>query len=206
MRLLFTALAALALAQCAGAPEAEETPRRRVPDGGTVIIGIAEAASNTSPTYRMLWRRLDDTGAFADLGGDRDFEVRSHEGGSIRVGGIPGEFVTAELEPGIYALDSVFAVIEDRRVSYAANGVIVGPERPSFEIEAGEVIYLGIWQVDLDVTTATATPWRLEESDLRAVLRESEGIRGDVRMRQVQPRDVQCAPRRLSSRSQRQVC
>ena len=31
----------------------------------------------------------------------------------MRVRGIPGEFTHAEVEPGIYALDSVFALIRD---------------------------------------------------------------------------------------------
>lgn len=205
MRLLFTALAGLALAQCAGAPD-EAPPRPRVPGGSTVIIGIAESVSNTSPTYRMLWRRLDASGAFTGMGGNRDFEIGTHEGGSIRVRGIPGEFVTAEIEPGVYALDSVFALIEERRVTYAANGVVFGPERPTFEVRAGEAIYLGIWQVDLDVTTAVARPWRLEEEDLRAVLHEADTIHGDVRVRQTQTRAVPCTPHRINSRSQRQVC
>lgn len=171
-----------------------------------VIIGIAEAAENTSPSYTLLWRRLDENGAFMRYGARRIFEARSESGDGVQIAGIPGEFILSEIEPGTYALDSVFAIVRDRRVNYSANGVIRGPERPSFEVGPGEAIYLGIWQTNLDEVVAVTRPWRLDQRDLDAVLRETESVVGPVRLVEPQTRSVACAPYRLADNSQRQVC
>ena len=79
MRLLFAMAAALMVAQCA----TPEDKRFRVGDAanGFVVIGVAEAQSNTSPIYTWLWRRLDANGAFLDYDGDPIFEPRTHGGG-----------------------------------------------------------------------------------------------------------------------------
>jgi hypothetical protein len=207
MRALFVILAALVLAQCASSDE-EDDDRFRVgvSDRSFVIIGVAEAASNTSAEYEMLWRKLDGAGDFARIGGDTAFQAETNEGGALRIRGIPGEFLLREIEPGDYALDSVFAVIEDDRVNYIAQGLVQGPERPSFEVRPGEAVYLGIWQVDIEDSSAVTRLWRMSEADLRAVLREQDDVLGDVRMRDTQTRAVPCTPQRLNNRSQRQVC
>ena len=204
MRVLMAIVACLLVAQCAS----REDRRFRVGEAPTsyVIIGIAEAAENTSPSYTMLWRRLDQEGAFMRYGARRIFEARSESGDGVQVAGIPGEFILSEIEPGTYALDSVFALIRDRRVNYSANGVIRGPERPAFEVRPGEAVYLGIWQANLVDTTAVVAPWRLDQSDLDAVLRETGAVVGTVRSIEPQTRAVTCAPYRIASNSQRQVC
>lgn len=204
MRPLFAILAALVLAQCALGAE------RRFNVGADprayVVIGVAESSSQTDPRYTMLWRRLDADGAFTEYEGDNFFEARTHARGSVRVRGIPGEFEMFAVEPGVYALDSVFAVIRDNNVDYFANGVIVGPERPAFEVRAGEAVYLGIWQMDLNETTAVTRLWRLQESDARAVMREAETVVGGVRLRETHTRAVPCSPRPLTRVSRRQGC
>ncbi|MBC7767784.1 MAG: hypothetical protein H7124_03275 [Phycisphaerales bacterium] len=204
MRPIFAMLAMLVLAQCA----TPEDTRFRVGEAprAFVVIGIAEAQSNTSPRYTMLWRRLDAQGRFTTFNDDTIFQPRTHMGNSVRVRGIPGEFAMAEVEPGVYALDSTFALIEDRRVNYSANGVIVGPERPSFEVRPGEAVYLGIWQLDLEAVTAVARPWRLDQADAAAAMRDANAVVGSVTLRQVQTRAVPCTPRQLNPRSQRQIC
>lgn len=204
MRVLMAIMACLVVAQCASPGD----KRFRVGQAPTsyVIIGIAEAAENTSPSYTILWRRLDPDGNFMRYGDRRIFEARSESGDGIQVVGIPGEFILSEVEPGTYALDSAFALIRDRRVNYSANGVIRGPERPSFEVRPGEAVYLGIWEADLVDVAATARPWRLQQSDLDAVLRETDAVVGPVRMVETQTRAVPCAPYRLRANSQRQVC
>jgi hypothetical protein len=176
-----------------------------------VVIGVAEAGANTSPRYTMLWRRVEG-GAFTPLGSglpytaQRSFEVQTESSGSVRVRGVPGEFFMIELPPGTYALDSVFAEVRENRVSYVANGVVQGPARPAFDVRAGEAVYLGIWETNLDEVVAVARLWRLDQGDLRAVLRRGRNVVGEVSVRQTQMRAVPCAPRRLSSNSQRQVC
>lgn len=207
MRHLFAILAALMLAQCASS----EDDRFRVgasPDA-FVIIGVAEAQANASAQYRMLWRRVGPDGRFMDIDDDdNSFEATTNARGTLVIRGIPGEFKLAEIEPGTYALDSVFGVLRDRRVNYVAQGLIAGPERPSFEVRPGEAIYLGIWQVNLSETSAIAEPWRLDERDLRAVMRRAdEEVAGSVVLRETRTRAVPCeAPRRLSNLSQRRVC
>lgn len=204
MRFLFAILAALAVAACAGSKDERfrvgQSPR------AFVIIGVAEAAENTSARYDMLWRRLDQAGQFLPLHEETSFMAETNKRGSVRVRGIPGEFTLVEVDPGVYALDSVFGLIPAERVNYIANGLIEGPERPSFEVRAGQAVFLGIWQVDLDETTAVARPWRLSEADLRAVLAEQNEVLGDVRMRETQTRAVTCTPRRMNNQTQRQVC
>lgn len=204
MRVIFAILACLAAAQCAS----PEDRRFRVGETPTsyVIIGIAEAAENTSPSYTVLWRRLDENGAFMRYGARRIFEARSESGDGVQVRGIPGEFILSEIEPGTYALDSVFALIRDRRVNYSANGVVRGPERPSFEVRPGEAVYLGVWEANLEDVVAVVRPWRLEQSDLDAVLRETDAVIGPVRLAETQTRSVACLPYRLNTVSQRQVC
>ena len=205
MRFVLAMLGALLAAHCA---TSEEDRRFRVGESerAFVIIGVAESSANTSPRYTMLWRRLDSSGAFTRLSGDSAFEARTHTGGAVRVRGIPGEFVMAEIDPGVYALDSVFAVIRDQNVNYSANGVILGPERPTFEVRPGEAVYLGIWQMDLEDVTAVTRPWRLDEADVRAALTQNEAIVGRARVRQTYTRSVPCEPHQLNPRSQRQAC
>jgi hypothetical protein len=101
----------------------------------------------------------------------------------------------------------VFAVIRENNVDYVANGVIAGPERPSFEVRPGEAVYLGIWEVDIEDNIAVARPWRLDTADLRALMREAdEEVAGEVRVRETVTRAVACAPHRLSNLTQRQIC
>jgi len=204
MRRTVAILACVLLAQCAlpGGKRFRAGDEER----SYVIIGIAEAAENTSPQYSVLWRRLDADGNFMRYGRRRLLEAHSKSGDNKQVPGIPGEFVFAEVAPGTYALDSVFALIEDGRVNYTANGLIRGPERPSFEVRPGEAIYLGIWQVNLVDAAAVVRPWRLEQSDLDAVLREADPVIGPVRMVETQTRAVPCVPYRLNTVSTRQVC
>jgi len=204
MRLIFAMLAAVMAAQCATAEDTRfrvgESPR------ALVVIGVAESSANATPLYSVLWRRLDESGAFTQFDDDTVFEARTQHDDAIRVRGVPGEFIIAEVEPGIYALDSVFALIRDDRVNYSANGVIVGPERPSFEVRAGEAVYLGIWQADLEDVTAVVRPWRLDQAEGEAVMREADAAVGAIRAREVRTRAVACTPHRLNSRSQRQIC
>ncbi len=204
MRLIFAMVAALCVAQCATSEDTRfrvgESPR------ALVVIGLAEAASSDAPSYTMLWRRIDENGAFTSLESNTTFEPRTDANDSVRVRGLPGEFAVAEVEPGIYALDSIFALIRARRVNYSANGVITGPERPSFEVRAGEAVYLGIWEAQLEETNAVVRPWRLDQADANAVMREADAAIGLVQVRQVQTRAVVCTPTRLNSRSQREVC
>lgn len=205
MRLVFAILGAMALAQCVTA----EDRRFHVGESANalVIIGLAESADNTSARYSQLWRLIDAGGAFSEHDGRTTFEPESNTGGSIRVRGIPGEFFAFEVEPGAYALDSVFGVIRDDRVNYIAEGLIIGPERPSFDVRPGEAVYLGIWQADLNGVNAVTRLWRLGESDLRAVLAaEDEIVVGSVRVRETHERAVPCAPHRRSTMSQRQIC
>jgi hypothetical protein len=204
MRFVVLILSALALAACA----TSEDGRFRVgeSENSFVIIGVAEASGNREARYTLLWRQLDAAGGFTEHDGRTTFEAQTNEGDTVRVRGVPGEFEMLQIEPGVYALDSVFAVIRDRRVDYVAEGLILGPERPAFEVRPGEAIYLGIWQADIEDVRAVTRPWRLEESDLRAVLSNSDQISGRVRIREVQTRSVPCAPHRLNSRSRRQVC
>lgn len=203
-------LAAFALTACA-TPGEDARFRVGASENAFVVIGVAEAGANTSPRYTMLWRRVED-GAFAPMGSglpftaQRGFQVETESGGSVRVRGIPGEFFLIELPPGTYALDSVFAEIREDRVSYVANGVVPGPARPAFDVRAGEAVYLGIWETDLNEVVAVTRLWRLDESDLRAVMRRQDAIVGDVSMRATQLRAVPCAPHRLSNATQRQVC
>jgi hypothetical protein len=91
-------------------------------------------------------------------------------------------------------------------VNYSANGVIAGPERPSFEVRAGEAVYLGIWEAQLEDTNAVVRPWRLDQADANAVMREADAAIGPVQSRQVSTRAVACTPTRLNPRSQRQIC
>ncbi|MBL8548288.1 MAG: hypothetical protein JNL81_17640 [Hyphomonadaceae bacterium] len=204
MRVIMAILACLVVAQCAS----REDKRFHVGEAPTayVIMGIAEADENTSPSYTVLWRRLDANGAFMRYGARRIFEARSESGDGIQLPGIPGEFILSEIEPGTYALDSTFATVRDGRITYTANGLIRGPERPTFEARPGEAVYLGIWQTNIEETFATVRPWRLERSDLEAVLREADPVVGGVRMVQTQDRAIACNPFRLNEVSTRQVC
>lgn len=204
MRFLFVILSAFVLTECATGQD----DRFRVGEapGGLAIIGVAETADEREPAFTMLWRRLDDAGAFSAYSGRSIFEARTNSDDSVRVRAIPGEFAVAQLEPGVYALDSVFAVVRDGRLNYIAQGVIEGRQRPAFEVRAGEAIYLGIWELDLDGANAVGRPWRLDGADLRAVTRAAGATIGEVRLRETYTRDVACQPHRLNNISQRQVC
>ena len=206
MRRLLAIAATFVLAQCA-TPQQDNRFRVGAEQQALVFIGIAEATGNTSPIYTMLWRRLDPaTGAFLPDGGGANFEVRTDDGNSVRISGTPGEFEFARVTPGVYALDSVFALIPSGHVNYFAPGVIVGPDRPTFEVRAGEAIYLGIWQVTLNDTNAVTQLWRLDPRDADAVTRRANQTIGAVVSRETGSRAVQCAPHRLSSITQRQIC
>lgn len=199
MRFVFVVMAVLALSQCASAI--------RPPAGrAIVIVGVAEAPDNIDPRYTMLWRKVDEErGRFTDHGGRRMVEFTTHSPGSVRVEGIPGEFEVAEVEPGLYALDGMFATLREGVITYTAQGSIVGPERPGFEARPGEVVYLGIWQASLDGHLAVVRPWRLDEGDLRAVAREA-GIEGEVHLRATRAVQVPCAPHRMHPSLTREIC
>lgn len=206
MRHLLAILATLVLAQCAN----KEDDRFRVGESprAYVIIGVAESASNTAESYRMLWRQVGDNGHFiANYNGRNSFEPLTNSRSSTRVQGIPGEFEMFEVDPGVYALDSVFATLSERNVVYFANGVVQGPARPSFEVRPGDAVYLGIWQLTLNEVVAVGRPWRLDEADLRAVMRAArDPIIGAPVVRDAPMRDVPCAAHRLNTITQRQVC
>lgn len=196
-------LALLTLAQGAMAREFVVGHEERA----LIIIGVAEQASEAEPAYSMLWRRITDDGTFGEWDDDSAFEARTSDDDTVRVRGVPGEFTFIEVPPGAYALDSVFAEIEERGLRYFANGAVVGPSRPSFEVAAGEAVYLGIWLAQMDPINATATAalWRLDGSDARAAVGPSEDIEGQVRMREMRMLDVPCAPRRMGM-SRREIC
>jgi len=199
MRFVFVLMAVLALSQCVSARE--DRPGR-----ATVIVGLAEAPDNVAPRYTMLWRRVDEAnGAFEPHGGRRMVEFTTHSGGTVRVAGAPGEFKVAEVEPGRYALDGVFAVLSEGAVTYTAQGSIIGPERPSFEARAGEVIYLGLWQASLDGHLAVVRPWRIDQADARAVA-QAAGIEGAVAIRLTETAAVPCTPRRMHPSLTREIC
>lgn len=204
MRLIFAILSMLALAQCA-TPGADRRFVAGSAEDAYVVIGIAKAPNIDTPRYDMLWRMLDERGRFADYDDERSLNVETNSN-SIRIRGIPGEFITARVRPGVYALDSVYAIIRDARVNYYADGVVIGPERPAFEARAGEAIYLGIWQVDLEDTRAVTRPWRVDAADMRAAVAEIDDLVGDVRIRHTTTRAVPCTPQRLGPISQRQIC
>lgn len=209
MRFVFALLGAVLLAQCASKPEERDDGFRvGQSDRAFVIIGVAESSSNTSATYDMLWRRLDQNGNFTPEvdGGRTAFQAETNERGTIRIRGIPGEFMMREIAPGTYALDSVFATIRDERVNYIANGVVGGPDRPAFDVAPGEAIYLGIWETNIEDVTAVARPWRLNAADLRAVVDRQDRVAGEVRLRETYTRAVPCTPQRYNNRSQRQIC
>ncbi len=168
MRFVVLILGALALAQCASAQS--ERFQVDASNRAFVIIGVAEAPGNREARYTLLWRLLDEGGAFTEYESRTSFEAQTNERDTVRLRGIPGEFEMLEVDPGVYALDSVFATIRADRVDYVANGVISGPDRPAFEVRPGEAVYLGIWQVDIEDVRAVTRPWRLDERDLRAVL------------------------------------
>lgn len=203
MRLIWALIGCLVLAQCASREDNRfqvgASPR------AFVIIGAAESAANMSPRYSMLWRRLDAQGAFMPIDDNTSIEARTSAGGA-RVAGIPGEFVMAEVEPGVYALDGVFALIPDRNVNYVAQGVVTSPERPVFEVRPGEAVYLGIWEMNLQEDRAVTRLWRLEQADVDAAIAEVNPIVGQVRAEQTQLRAVACTPHRFSNTSTRQIC
>jgi hypothetical protein len=204
MRILLAMLAALTLTQCASSED--ERFRVGASPRSFVIIGVAEAAANTQPYYVMLWRRLDQGGAFTEYEERNIFEPRTNARGSARVRGIPGEFIAAEIDPGVYALDSVFALLRDRRVNYVANGVVRGPERPAFEVRPGEAVYLGIWEMNLVDAAPVTRLWRMDQADARAAQRATRAVVGELRMRATHIRAAPCSPHQPSSLSQRQVC
>jgi hypothetical protein len=205
MRILFVVLGALVLAQCASG--GDERFRVGQSDDALVIIGVAETSDNRDPRYSLLWRRLTADGTFADYDDARSIDARTHSETSLRIEGIPGEFDLYRVNPGVYALDSVYATLREHGVIYYAHGLVQGPERPSFEVRPGEAIYLGIWELDIDGANAVARPWRLNESDLAAVQREAgRRLIGAPHLGRVDARPVPCAPRRMGNVGQRQVC
>jgi len=198
--------AAFALAQCASSRD-EEGFRVGESENALVVLGVAEAADATQADYAVLWRRVDpETRAFTDLGGGRSIELQTNSGSTVRVPGLPGEFAVFEVEPGAYALDGVFATIEDGRVVYIAEGLITGEERPGFDVVAGEAVYLGIWEATLDGHHASVRPWRLNEADMQAVLRAADLDLDQMRLQETDVRAVTCAPRFVSSFSRRRIC
>jgi len=203
MRLIFAIWVAVALAGCV----TPDDDRFQVgqSDKALVIIGLAESAENTSARYSQLWRQLNGAG-FQEYDDRYLFQPETNTRGSIRVRGVPGEFFVFEVRPGIYALDGVFAIIPENRVNYVADGLVEGPARPSFEVRAGEAVYLGIWQTDIDDVRAVSRMWRLDDADLRAVLASEDLVVGPVSLRETPERDVPCAPRRVSNLSQRRIC
>jgi hypothetical protein len=204
MRILLTLLAMLALTQCATAPDRFAVGRS---EQAFVIIGLAEAYDATESRYDMLWRKLaPGADAFTDYDDARSFQAETNSDDTLRIDGVPGEFTLVEIPPGAYALDSVFGRIRDGRVDYIAQGVVAGPERPMFEVRAGEAVYLGIWQASLDNSSVVARPWRLSEDDLSEVVRAARNPRGAVTLRETSMRAIACAPHRISDYSQRQIC
>jgi hypothetical protein len=198
MRLIVAIVAVLALCQCASPRASTARP--------IVIVGLAEAPDQVAPRYTMLWRKVDpDTGAFENRGGRRMIEFTTYSRGTLRVPGLPGEFEMAEVEPGRYALDGVYAELREGAITYTAQGNIIGPERPSFEARPGEIIYVGIWQASLDGHTAVVRPWRLDEADLRAVA-EAGGVKGAVHLRAAQAYAVPCMPHRMHPSLSREIC
>ena len=128
MRLLFVILS---LCQCASSPG--ETRGRAI-----VIVGLAEAPDHVEPRYTMLWRKIDADGAqFGPHGGRRVIEFSTHTTDTVRAPGLPGEFAVAEVEPGHYALDGVYASLREGAVTFTAQGSTIGPERPGFQARAG---------------------------------------------------------------------
>lgn len=204
MRFLFAIAAILVLNACAS----DEDSRFRVGENPSafVIIGVAESASEREPAYTMLWRRLGPDGAFLPYGGRTIFEANTNANATLRLEELPGEFALARIEPGVYGLDSVFAVLRENGLSYIAQGVVQGPERPAFEVRPGEAIYLGIWEMDVSGIEARTRLWRLDEADMRLVVRAADPTIGQVQLRETETRSAPCSPRQLGNLSQRQVC
>lgn len=204
MRLFFAILATLALASCI----TPDDDRFHVgqSDRSFVIIGLAESAENTSARYSLLWRMIDGEG-FAEFDDRYLIQAETNSRGSIRVRGVPGEFLVFEVRPGTYALDGVYAIIRDRSVNYVADGLIEGLARPAFDVAAGEAVYIGIWQSNIEDVRAVARLWRLDDADLRAALNSTEElVVGPVRLRETYERAVACTPRRVNTLSQRRIC
>ncbi len=204
MRLLLSTGAALLAAGCAAG--GDERFQVGVGADAMVVIGVAESFDQRDPSYRMLWRRVGGDGRFMAFDGPNAFEVETNDADTVRVTGLPGEFAFQRVAPGVYALDSVFALIREDRVNYVAEGVVTGPERPSFEIAAGEALYLGIWQMDLEGANAVTRPWRLEQTDMQMVLRRADAVAGSATLRATEPRAVPCEPRRMNNLTQREIC
>ncbi|MBL8530302.1 MAG: hypothetical protein JNK94_01075 [Hyphomonadaceae bacterium] len=207
VRLIAVAAASLLAAQCT-TPREQDLFRVGSNANALIVIGVAEAAEAQHPEYAVLWRQIDErTGAFEQITARRMVEARTNSSETLRVAGLPGEFTVVEVEPGVYALDSVFATIPDGRVTYIAPGLIEGPERPSFEARRGEAVYLGIWEASLVDHSAVVRPWRLTEEDT-ALLSRATGrtVIGGLTPRETTLRAAPCTPRYLSSFSQRQIC
>ncbi|MBL8537421.1 MAG: hypothetical protein JNM59_08465 [Hyphomonadaceae bacterium] len=205
MRIVLIVCAAFFLAQCASGGD----DRFRVshsPDA-LVIVGIAETSDNRDPRYSLLWRKLDEAGAFADYDDARSINARTHSDTSLRLRGIPGEFDFHRVPPGTYALDSAYATLQENGVTYTAQGLVQGPDRPSFEVRAGEAIYIGIWEMDIDGAEAVTRLWRLSDDDLVAIERAAgRRLVGAPQLRAVEVRQVPCRPRRMAAVGARQVC
>lgn len=205
MRLLAMILGALTLAQCAsGGDDLFQVGRSAE---ALVIIGVAETADERDPRYSLLWRRVGPDGRFEAYDDARSIEARTHSRSSVRIEHIPGEFEILRVEPGIYALDSAYATLRESGLTYVAHGLVLGPDRPSFEVRAGEAVYLGIWEMDIDGARATARLWRLDEADLQAVASAARHrFSGGATLASFHQRSTPCEPRRMSRLTQRQVC
>jgi hypothetical protein len=203
VRLLLVILAAGFLAQCASGLDAREVDG----DRALVIIGVAETADHRDPRYALLWRLVGEGARFTDYDDTRTFDAQTHSDDSVRVDGIPGEFEIFSVRPGIYALDGAFATLREQGVTYFAQGVIEHPQRPSFEARAGEAVYLGIWQLDIDGANAVTRVWRLDPADLEAARAAApRRIPDQVALRETAPMAVACAPRRINQMTPRQIC
>jgi|GEM_PF-1475240 len=206
MRTLGAIFGTLALAGCVTQQHDNRFQVGAAPDG-LVMIGVADNAAHTQPEYFMLWRKVDAaTGAFAPLNGRTSFEAHTNDNNSVRLRGVPGEFESKQLEPGVYALDSIFAILHDQHVNYFAQGLVTGPERPSFQLSAGEAVYLGIWELTIKEEYADGHLWRLDAADMNAAARAANVTNGALTLRQTETRSVTCTPTRLSDLSERQVC
>lgn len=205
MRLFAIILGALALAQCASVGGDRFSVGRS--SDALVIIGVAETEDRRDPRYSLLWRRVGPDGRFEDYDDARSIDARTHSSSSIRVEGIPGEFEIFRVSPGVYALDSVHATLRENAVSYVAHGLILGADRPAFEVRPGEAVYLGIWEMDVDGARAVTRLWRRSEADLAAVTRAARNrFNGAPRVIETGQAPVPCTPRRMTQLAQRQVC
>ncbi len=145
---------------------------------------------------------------FGRIDGRRQFRSRApHETTPCRVRGIPASSPSLEVEPGVYALDSVFAAYP-RRPGELRRATASSPGRsaPVFEVRPGEAIYLGIWQMDLEEVTAVTRPWRSSRSRRRGGDARCRRCKRSDDARRTRTQAVACEPHQLGALSQRQIC